>query len=176
MKFANPADNIEVLNIKPGEVVADLGAGSGFYSVEAGKLVGSGGKVYAVEIQKELHNHIHMRSQDAGLGNIEVIWADVEAPRGTKLADGIVDVVIISNVLFQSEDRKAFLAETYRIMKPGGRGLLIEWSENPTGLGPTSQMLVSKLMSEELLSQAGFIVDREVSVGAHHYGLIFYKK
>ncbi len=108
-------------------IVADLGAGTGHYSLLAGEIA-SRGKVYAVELQKDFLTMIRNKITDARLNNIEIIWGNVEKRGGTKIADSVVDAVIASNILFQVEDKEQFIEEMKRILKPKGRVLLIDWS------------------------------------------------
>ena len=101
MQFKDPADNIKELYLKEGEIVVDLGAGSGWYTREASRRVGNSGKVYALDVQKELVETLKNRIRDEGLGNVECVWANIELRGGTKLADKLVDASIVANVLFQ---------------------------------------------------------------------------
>jgi ubiquinone/menaquinone biosynthesis C-methylase UbiE len=175
MTFADPATNIKELSLRDGQIVADLGAGSGFYSREASRSVGSTGKVYALEVQKDLTTRLASQAKSEGLTNIECIWADIEIPNGTKLGSRIIDAAIVSNVLFQIDDKVGFSREVARIMKPGGQVMVIDWSESYGGMGPKSDTLYSKQKAIELFDHAGFTVSKEFSAGAHHYGIIFKK-
>lgn len=164
--FADPAKNIERLHLKGGAVVVDLGAGSGFYALAvAAKLAGlsGGGTVYAVEVQKSLLERLKQEAERRGLGNVSTIWGDIDVPNGTKLGNHIADAVVISNVLFQSETKKAFMEEALRILKPGGEVLLIDWKQH---IKPEEVLaLMPKNMSK---------VD-EFDAGSHHFGMLFKK-
>src|SRR3989338_5892902 len=103
--FADPVKNLKALGLRENDVVVDLGAGTGFYSVAAGHIVRNG-KVYAVEIIKDFLETIKNKVKEANLRNVEIIWGNVEKLGGTKIGDGEVDTVIASNVLFQVEDKK----------------------------------------------------------------------
>ncbi len=105
--FESPDAIVAQLYLKNGDVVVDMGAGMGAFSVAAGKKVGKEGVVYAVEVQRQLLNIIAENAKHANVGNVRVIWGDVERDRGTKLASGIANVVIIANVLFQVEEKHA---------------------------------------------------------------------
>jgi ubiquinone/menaquinone biosynthesis C-methylase UbiE len=97
--FANPEENIGRLHLKEGEKVADFGAGTGAYAIAAGKKVGGGGKVYAVEVQDTLLPRIANAAREAGLSNVKTLWGDIEEVGGTAIPDQSVDAVILSNVL-----------------------------------------------------------------------------
>ncbi len=173
--FTNPEQNINYLHLREGNRVADLGAGIGAYAVAAARKVGESGKVYAVEVQKDLVSKIKNTAKDANLDNVEVLWGDIEDMGGSKIGDRIVDAVILSNILFQVEDKEGLLAETNRILKSGGKILVVEWSESFSGLGPQPEFVVSKTKAKQLLGSAGFAIEKEFDAGEHHYGLVYTK-
>jgi len=167
--FTDPVKNLKALGLREDNIVADLGAGTGYYSLAAGSLVPKG-KVYAVEVQKDFLLTIKNRARDAHLSNVEVIWGNVEKLGGTKIADGIVDVVIASNILFQVEDKDKFVEEIKRILKKGGEVLLIDWSE--AGIMKDT-IVIAKDKALAMFEKKGFTLGREIDAGTHHYGMIF---
>lgn len=175
MTFANPQSNLAQFELKPGLHVADLGAGSGFYTLLAAKQVRERGRVFAVEIQKDLLDRIRNEAARNELHNVEVIWGDIERRGGTRLRDESVDRVIASNILFQVDDKDSFVSEMHRILKTKGQALLIDWSDASSISGPDQNHVVSKRDAIDLLGRNGFALEREIHVGAHHYGLIFTK-
>jgi len=106
--FTDPVKNLKALGLRENMIVADLGAGSGFYTIPAAKMVPMG-KVYAIEIQKDFLTTIRNKGIEARLNNLECLFGDVEKIGGTKIKDKIVDAVIASNILFQVEDKEKFL-------------------------------------------------------------------
>lgn len=176
MRFADPYSNIRQFGLEEGMHVADFGSGSGHYTNAAAEIVGDEGKVYAIDIQQELLKKVKNLSRDEDRKIIEVIWGDITRPQGTKLADSLVDAVIVSNVLFQLSDVEGALAEAHRVLKSKGRLLLIEWSESFGGIGPHPENIISKERARALFEAGGFVFDREITEpGAHHYGLVFSK-
>ncbi|OHA17556.1 MAG: hypothetical protein A2836_03590 [Candidatus Taylorbacteria bacterium RIFCSPHIGHO2_01_FULL_45_63] len=173
--FTDPQKNIEALGLAPGMHVADLGAGSGFYVLEAAKRVGDSGRVYAVDVQKDLLQKIKNRAGLEHLFNIEVIWGNVEKIGGTKLKEGSMDLVIASNILFQVEAKNDFIGEAKRILKPKGRVFLIDWSDSFGGMGPAKEAVVLPKDARRLFEAGGFVFEREIKAGDHHYGLVFKK-
>lgn len=173
--FSNPESNIAKLGIYEGMTIADLGAGTGAYTIPLAERVGESGHVYAVEVQKELLTNITHAALDHKLKNIEVIWGDIEHVGGTKIMSEAADAVVVSNVLFQAEDKHGLLREAKRILKPGGKLLLIDWKDSFNNLGPTPRMIVSPKVARELCEAAGFVFGKEIDAGAHHYGFIMLK-
>jgi len=175
MGFMDPKQNIEQFALNKGMFVADLGAGSGFYTIEAARSVGSEGKVYAVDVQKELLDKIKTSANNEKLFNIEIVWGDIEKLGGTKLADMSVDAVIISNILFQIEDKETFVSEIKRILRPNGRLLVVDWSDSFGGVGPSPMNVFTGKNTLNLFENKGFVVDKQIDAGDNHYGIIFRK-
>ena len=169
--FSDPIKNLKAFGLHEGNIVADLGAGTGYYSIAAGEIV-SRGKVYAVEIQKDFLTKIKNKIAEARLHNVETIWGNVEKLGGTKIGDNAVDAVIASNILFQVEDKESFILEIKRILKPKGRVLFIDWSEASI-MGSTS--IIPKDKARIMFEKKGFILEREINAGEHHYGMILIK-
>ena len=171
--FSNPEKNISKLGLQEGMKVADFGAGSGFYSKIASRKVGNSGKVYAIEVQKELVAKLESEIKHWGLSNVTCIWGDIEKIDGTKIASGSIDAVIISNVLFQTEDKLGLIDEAKRILKKGGKVLLIDWNDNSIMLGFDKSKAISEKTAEELFLKRGFKFNEKVDVSSDHYGIIF---
>ena len=173
--FADPKENLKVLDIAPGARVADFGAGSGAYSFAAAALVGREGKVYAVEVQKELVDTLASAAIEQGFSNIEAFWGDLNRVGGSHIAEASIDAVIISNILFQSEDKRSIAQEALRILKPGGTALVIDWSGSFGGLGPSAAAVVNATQGKSLFIEAGFELVGECNAGAQHWGIIMRK-
>lgn len=172
--FSDPQKNVAELGIMDGMKVVDLGAGSGFYTIEAAKKAGPRGRVYAVDIQQDLLNKIKNSAGLVGLHNIEVIWGNIEKIGGTKLREAIADRVILSNTLFQiaEEDRDNLALEVKRLLKSGGKLMVIDW-EAGSPLSPKN--VVPRMLAEGIFQKSGLQLDKGFDAGDHHYGIIFNK-
>ncbi len=155
--------------------VVDFGSGSGGHTLAVAKALMSTGRVYAVDVQQDLLSKLKNNAVREGLYNMEVIWGDIEKPNGTKLRDNSIDFVLISNILFQLENKTAMLSEAKRILKQGGGVLLVDWADSFGNIGPKPEAVVTKEKAKELFEKNGFHLDKEIKAGAHHYGLIFKK-
>ena len=171
--FSNPEQNILKLELREGMRVADLGAGTGAYSIAAGKRVGNTGHVYAIEVQKGLVKKLESEIKESGVINVECIWGDIEKKHGTKMADHSMDALIISNVLFQSEDKIGIIDEAKRILKKGGRILFIDWIANLGCIGPSSLNVLGEEVAIDLFTKRGFKFLEKIITSEHHYGIIF---
>jgi len=174
--FVQPSDVIASLGIAPGSIVADFGAGSGAYTIATALALGESGRVYAVDVQKDLLVRLKKNATDQGLGNVDVIWGDCEKLGGTTLRDQSTDLVIIANVLFQAPEKATLLKEAKRILRAGGKGrlLFIDWSGSFKNMGPKAEQVVSEIEAKRLAEGVGFITERVVSAGTHHYGVLFH--
>lgn len=173
--FSDPKSIVKQLNIEQGWRIADFGAGVGNFSKALSPLVGLTGKIYAIEVQKEILGRLGTDAEHAGLGNIEPVWGNIEVPMGTRLRDGSIDLVLIANVLFQSEHRVGVIAEAKRVLHPGGKLAIIDWQESFNNMGPQPSDVVNQAEAEKLLKDAGFTIDRTIDAGAHHYGILAHK-
>jgi len=175
MAFVRPEEAIKNFGLEPGMMVADFGCGSGHYSLAAAKIVGDLGKVFAIDVQKELLESVKSAARLNNLNNIEFVWADLESSEGSRLNPDSIDLVIVSNILFQAENRPAVAKEAFRILKNKGRLAVIEWSESFGNLGPRSEDIVKKDEAKKIFMEQGFVLEKEFEPGDHHYGLIFAK-
>lgn len=179
--FAHPHRNISALGVEDGMKVADFGAGSGAYALSLAHAVGKSGRVYAVDVQRDLLRRIHNEAHRKNLDNVDVIWGDLETPHGSKLAERSIDLVLISNLLFQLTDIRAVFDEAWRILKPAGRLAVIEWGERPPRsasfasmtIGPHRDAIVSRAQAVSGSQARGFKLAHEFHTGTHHYGLMF---
>jgi len=179
MPFAHPGKNAEMFPVEAGAIVVDFGAGSGAYTFEIAKTLNGTGKVYAIDVQQELLRRIGNEAHRLGVTNIETIWGDIARPHGSKIGNASVDVVLMSNILFQLEHPKEAFDEARRILKLPGKLIIIDWidalSTRGVRIGPTKSHVFSKDRALEFAEAAGFHVVDEFSAGAHHYGLTLQK-
>ncbi|MBI5003640.1 methyltransferase domain-containing protein [Candidatus Kaiserbacteria bacterium] len=168
--FAHPPSHIAEIGVKTGMIVADLGSGSGAHTFACADATGPEGRVYAIDIQRDLLARIKNEARRRDLHHVDVFWGDLEMVGGSKLADVHVDVVLMSNILFQVKDKQTALREAWRIIKPAGVLAVIERSGAP-GLHRGDVLPKEAMLA--LARKADFEPVREFDAGSHHYGLIF---
>lgn len=175
MSFVSPKRNIEQFALEAGMSVADFGAGAGYLAVEAAEAVGRNGTVYVIDIQQELLTKATHLAKEHHLESITFIHGDLEKEKGSTLHDGSVDAVIISNLLFQVNNKEAVLKEAYRILKEKGRILIVDWRDSFGGVGPQPEHVLLEEDAKVLMGKVGFVYGMNIDAGAYHYGLIFRK-
>lgn len=172
--FLNPEQVIKEFDIKEGMKIADFGCGAGYFAVLMAKLVGEKGKIYALDVLKTALESVRSRAKSEGLLNIELIWSNLEILGGSKLEDDSIDLVLLANILFQSSKKTGIIKEAKRILKKGGKLIIIEWQKNQP-LGPPEKLIVPKEIAKDLAEKQDFEFKREFPAGKHHWGMIFTK-
>lgn len=164
------------VGLAEGMKVGDLGCGTnGHFVFEAASIVGKTGKVYAIDIMKPVLENINRRKRVENIKNIETIWSNLEIFNATALEAGSLDTALLVNILYQSHKRVEILREAIRMLKRGGKLVVVEWKSVTSPLGPPIEERVKK---EQLLSVAekiGLKFEAEFFAGQFHYGLVFTK-
>lgn len=173
MNFSDPKSNVLQLGLRDGMRLADLGTGTGHYALAAAAAVGNDGRVYAIDVHEAILQHVKDAAQTRGLRNIETIWGNIEKVGGTKLKEQTLDAAILSNTLFQVEHKDTLITEIKRVLKPGGRLLVIDWAGAYGGMGPKPDHVVSEHAAEELFITTGFHKLKDFRAGPHHYAIVF---
>jgi len=143
------------LSLKPGMIVADIGAGSGFFSRPLAKAVAPGGKVYAVDIQQGLLDYISKRDAEEHIRNVQTVLGEYDDP---KLPERNIDLAFINDVLHHIEHRAVYLKALATYMKPSGRIAIIEMNKDDPNTGHKNQpeLLVGRDEIMQWMSGAGF--------------------
>jgi len=176
MAFVRPEELVKEFGFEPGMLAADFGSGSGHYVFPVSKLIGDKGIIYAIDIQKDLLQAIKNRAEAGDIKNVEIVWADLELDNGSRLKDNLLDFIIISNILFQSDKKEQIVKEAFRVLKSGGRTAVIEWEKKDgTVAGPALEQRIAKEEAQSIFLSKGFNLEREFQPGDNHYGLIFKK-
>ncbi len=173
--FADPNEIVKILKVPQGVSVADFGCGSGFFSIAFAKVIGSEGKVYALDVLPSVLEAVQSHCQSLGIVNVFPKRANLERVGGSGLQDASVDWVIMKDVLFQNKHKDILLAEAYRVLKPQGKLFVMEWSDQESHMGPEEGIRIGKQDLLSLAQQAGFKGHQELPVGNFHYAFLLEK-
>lgn len=160
------------MGLAPGARLADIGCGPGFYTLPAARIIGPGGRVFALDLQPAMLARVREHVAAEALTNVEPLTSDEHR---LPLADGAADIALLANMLHECADRAAFLREVLRILAPGGRVAVVEWRKETMASGPP---LHERLTVEEVrtdLTSAGFRALTELdpaATGPTHFGVV----
>ena len=173
VKFINPKEIISTLEIEMGMSVGDFGCGTGYFTFPLAERVGQTGRVYALDILKDKLETIESEAKILGLGNILPQRVNLETLGGSKLADSSLDWVFLVTMLFQNKDKEVIIKEAKRVLKPGGKILVIEWNKKDASFGPANNLRVAEDEISSLFQANGLALLREIKISDFHFGLIF---
>lgn len=172
--FLNPLDTIKQLGVKKGMIIADFGCGAGYFSIPLAKLVGGEGKVFAFDVLETALESVKGRARLEGLFNIETRRCDLEKENSSGLENDSIDLVVMANILFQSDDKNGIIKEAHRILKNEGQVIIIDWKpEQP--MGPKADSIVSIESIKEIAQTLGLKFLNDLSIDKYHWGVIFSK-
>ena len=156
-----PSKAIEALELKPGMVVADIGAGSGYYTSRMAKKVGPSGRVIATDIQPGMIAILERRIKSENLSNVTPVLGVMDDP---KLEAGSIDMAIMVDVYHELQQPQVFLQRLKPAFKPGGRLVLLEFrKEDPkVPILEVHKMSVAEVKAE--LEAEGYAIDRVIDI------------
>lgn len=166
---------VAALGLEPGMDVADVGAGTGFFSRMMAAWVGPEGKVYSVDIAKNFLDHIEKTSREAGLNNIETVLCD---QKSTRLAAESVDLIFITDTYHHFEFPMQTLASIHQALRPGGTLVIIDF-ERIKGVSAAfaiSHVRCGKGTVTDEVKDAGFDFIGEIPMMEEQYFIKFKKR
>ena len=150
-----PHEVITALKLKEGEVIADIGAGSGYFTFRLARHVGETGRVYAVDVSPEMIVHLNRRIRDLKVKNVVSILA---APDDPLLADASVDRFFICDTWHHIENRDPYLGLMKKMLKPGGEVVMVDFKKAETPVGPPQEMRIDRADLVKEMEKGGFKV------------------
>jgi ubiquinone/menaquinone biosynthesis C-methylase UbiE len=171
-EFLNPAEILKQLKLKEDMVAADFGCGSGGWVFPLARELEEG-KVYAIDILEEPLSALKSRANTEKIFNIEIVQSDVERERGSRLKDSVCDVVLLTNLLFECDDKKTVLTEAKRVLRPGGKMLVVDWRKDNPLTAEVEFVSVDEI--KRLGEEVGLKLEKEFEAGSYNWGLIFSK-
>lgn len=174
MKFINPQTVVAQMGLKAGQIVADLGSGSGFFATSAAKMVGNTGTVLAVDVQQSKLTATFSAASQQGYKNVQIIQADLDRPiKG--ITENFCDAVIMASILHEVKNRSMLLQNAYQILKTGGLLLAVEWKTEHTIFGPSLDKRIAAEQLEQELAGIGLQKVKSIPADMAHYALLFQK-
>lgn len=171
--YQKPHEVLTALNLKPGEVIADIGAGSGYFTFSIAHHLGPEGKVYAVDVSPDMILHLNRRIRDLKTTNVVSVLADPDDPL---LPEQSVNRFFICDVWHHVESPSKYLGMIKKMLKPGGQVIMIDFHKKELPFGPPMAM---KIAREDLVKQMesnGFRLANEHSFLPYQYFLVFVPK
>ena len=168
--YQMPHEVLSALKLKKGEVIADLGAGSGYFTFRLAHHVGGAGRVYAVDVSADMIVHLNRRARDLKLKNVVTILA---APDDPLLADASINRFFICDTWHHIEDHPHYLALLKKMLKPGGQIVMIDFKKTKTPMGPPMEMRIDRADLVKEMETSGFRVAAEHTFLPYQYFLIF---
>ncbi len=172
ISFLEPEKIISQLELKPDYHVAEFGCGPGGFVIPLARKLFKG-MVYALDIQEEALSALTGRARAEGLNNIRKIRCDLEEPKGSRIQDNLMDLVVVSNILFQSEHKEAMLKEAKRILKPKGQMLIVDWKKD-SPFGPVEGRVELEDI-KAILIRLELKQKKELEAGTYHWGVVLEK-
>lgn len=158
----------EKVGLREGDVVVDVGAGSGFFSFPAARRVGPAGRVYAVDVSEELVGLLRERATSRKAGNVAPV---LSTPTHIPIEDAVADVAILANVLHGIPPET--VDEAVRLLRPGGRLVNLDWKKQRTEGGPPVRHRLTAEEATRTLAAHGMTPVDSFDLGPDHYVLVF---
>lgn len=157
---------LQKAGLNQGMHFADIGCGGGFFSLPAAGIVGSSGKIWAVDISEEMLAHLQSKDPPAQVSAL--LSSENQFP----IPDQAVDMVLVAFVLHEAEAKTQFLSEIKRIMKSTARLIIIDFKKIHEEKGPPREDRISREEVVSLLRDAGFQIEKTISLNDSHYQII----
>jgi len=173
----NVPEFLDKVEIGTGQVIADLGCGGGGHFVAPLALrVGSAGLVYAVDIQKKVLSSLEASLKIQNIGNVKIVWSDLERVGAASIPDSSCDVAIVANVLFQNKNHFNIIQEAARIVKGAGRVVVIDWKLIAGMFGPPQELRIKPDEIRAIANDLKLKFVEMFDVGSYHFAIVLGKE
>ena len=168
--WQKPREVAAALALKPGMIVADIGAGTGYFNRHLSRAVSPGGIVLAIDTEPEMVQHMGVRAISEKTANVVPVLC---APEDPFLPPGRVDRVIVVDTYHHIDDRRAYFGRMRASLAPGGRLAILDFQKRPTPVGPPVEHRVDRDVVVRELGQAGWSLAEEKTFLPYQYFLLF---
>jgi ubiquinone/menaquinone biosynthesis C-methylase UbiE len=171
--FVSPKKILEEISLTEGNIVVDYGASCGHWAIPAAIVVGTKGKVHAIDNNIEILNLLKSKAQLRNIQNIDIEELNFEK-EDTTFKDH-ADLVIVANILHLISNKEKFVKRAEAILKDDGKILLIDWLTGQSLFGPPERYRLNEEQIISLFETVGMRLLCTVDAGQHHFGLVFDK-
>jgi SAM-dependent methyltransferase len=172
-EMQHPEKVMKALAIQPGDAVADVGAGSGYFTVRVAAAVGSEGRVIATDIRQEMLDYISARLEDGDIRNVELLKVEPDDPG---LPDGAVDLVLMVDVMHYVKKRTEYARRLKAALAPGGRIAIVDFRYDPEAqreFAPAPEQQVPRETLDREMAEAGLEVAEDHDFLPEQYLVIY---
>jgi arsenite methyltransferase len=168
--YQKPQEVIKALDLRAGEVIADVGAGSGYFTMRLANGVGEQGRVYAVDISPDMIRYLNRRIRDLNLKNVITILAEPDDPL---LPDGSIDLFFFCDTWHHIGHQTEYLALMKRMLKAAGQVAMIDFQKKDLPIGPPVEMKISREDLVRQMESNGFRLKQEYTFLPYQYFIVF---
>jgi ubiquinone/menaquinone biosynthesis C-methylase UbiE len=168
--YQKPHEVVHALGLKPGEIIADIGAGSGYFTFHLARHVGEKGKVYAVDVSPDMILHVNRRIREFKMNNVVSVLADSDDPL---LPDQSVNRFFICDVWHHIDNQTKYLSLMKKMLKPGGEVVIIDFHKKEFPVGPPMKMKIAREDVIKRLESNGYRLTKEHTFLPYQYFLVF---
>lgn len=171
--WQRPAEVVAALGLAAGMVVADVGAGTGYFSRFLAAAVGPRGTVFAAEVEPALVIHLRDRARREKTPNVVPVLIPPDRPG---LPPGLVDVVLLVDAYHHIDRRLDWLVRLHEVLRPQGRVAVVDWEKRPAPVGPELAHKLAREQVVEEMTACGFALDAAPDLLPYQYVLIFRRR
>lgn len=174
-KFLDPDAIIAQLDVQVGSIAADFGCGPGYFSIPFAKAVGEDGRVYAMDVLPQALETVTNKAKISGLANIVTSRVNLEKENGSKIEANYFDWIILKDMLFQNQKKDVIIKEAHRVLKNGGKMIVVEWNQSDSNIGPEVKIRILENDLKKLFLDQGFSIEKNINAGTFHYAFVAIK-
>lgn len=167
--FLNPEEVLKKIKLKENMIAADFGCGSGGWVIPLAKIL-EDGKIFALDVLEEPLSALRAKIKLNKILNVKTIQANVE--KETELLKKSCDLVLMTNLLFQSDKKEDIFQEASRVLKKNGIILVVDWKKKAV-IGPAEMVSPQEII--EIAEKTGFKIKKQLDASTYHYAIIFNK-